>query len=95
MCASDLDNKLPFLLKLSLHNSIDKSIPVVDIVKGWKDVITSIGQDVVPAGSHPNPLTVLTMDSYYMAEDSRLCLEEPCADNKRVKFTASVAAQRT
>jgi hypothetical protein len=88
LCAI-FSNGLPYLLKLSMHDSTKEHVPVASIVKGWIDVVKSIGQDSVPVGQLPNPKCFLSADSYYMAADSRALAMEA-----GIKFSFSCKPDR-
>lgn len=54
-----LDNDLPYMLYLKMHNSIEGPVTVNSIVQDWCNIITTING---PTHSH----TYLAFDSYYM-----------------------------
>ncbi len=58
-------------------------------MKRWVGVVMEVGKDQVAEGINPNPKTVLAMDSYYVAADSKQILNE-----SGVKFCTSVKPDR-
>lgn len=67
---------LPYLLKLSMHNSLKKTLTTDSIVQGWISVLKEVGKDSLPVGENPNPNCYISFDSYYLAATSVQSLKD-------------------
>lgn len=88
LCA-ELSNGLPYLLKLSMHNSTQNKVTVDSIAAEWISIIKQIGSDTVPKGIYQNPKCYLAFDSYYMSQNTVTVVEE-----KNIPLTCSVNPAR-